>query len=86
MLNKLAQLQREKERISQERQNWQTKIDLINTRLAEIAEAEKTLLRFFAGEDATHAGRLDREAGQSEVCVDPESANDASAHTVTIRY
>ena len=43
IVSKLAQLEAEKERIAQERSNWQEKIALINARLAQIQDLEGRL-------------------------------------------
>jgi uncharacterized protein (DUF3084 family) len=43
VLNRLSKLQREKDRISQERSNWQEKVDAIDARLAQIAELQNKL-------------------------------------------
>jgi len=51
IVNKLAQLERERDRISQERANWQEKIDLIDVRLTQIGEIQQRLQRLLARPD-----------------------------------
>jgi len=74
-LNELAQLQREKVRLEQEKENWQRKINLINTRLDQIAEPEKQLQRLREEDRALD----DRTGGK-------ERAREISTNTMTIRY
>lgn len=75
-LNRLAQLQREKERIKQERSNWQEKIDLINARLEQIGEQEAQLKKWLVEEEDpapdARGGRkgAGREIAHKEMPVD----------------
>lgn len=86
MLNKLAQLQREKERITQEKQNWQTKVALIDVRLAELAALEKKLQLFLAVEDDASEARAEPQEKFRKESVHRESAHAEAVHTMAIRY
>ena len=86
MLNQLVQLQREKERLTQEQQNWQGKLRLIETRLEEIVAEENKLQSYLvvdAGAGATHAAP--RETSR-ETSWPQHSAPAEAVDTVTLRY
>jgi hypothetical protein len=86
VLNKLAQLQREKERITQEKQNWQTKVALIEARLAEIAAMEKKLQPFLSAEDGAGEAQAEPQKKFREGSVHQESAHAEAVNTMAIRY
>lgn len=86
VLNQLVQLQREKERITQEKQNWQAKLTLIEARLEAIAAAENKLQSYLAvaeGAGEAHAASREKSRG---VSVPQQSAPAEAVHTVTLRY
>lgn len=66
VLNRLNQLRWEKERLRQERRNWEQKLKVIDKRLAEIADAEAGLEREFLSESARTPCES-RRAGQDAV-------------------
>lgn len=86
VLNKLAQLQRDKERITQEKQNWQTKVALIDVRLEEIAALEKKLQLFLAAEDGAGEARAEPQEKFRKGSVPQERAHAEAVHTMAIRY
>ena len=86
MLNNLAQLQREKERITQEKDNWQKKLALIEARLGQIAETENNLQQGLAAEDSASAARDEPQETSRQVTVHQKRVNEVSVNTVTLRY
>ncbi len=86
VLNQLVQLQREKARITQEKQNWQAKVTLIETRLEEIAAREKKLQPFLAAEDGAGDAGAEPAKQSREVSAYQEQSHAAAVDTVTIRY
>jgi hypothetical protein len=86
VLNKLAQLQREKERITQVKQNWQTQAALIEARLEEIAALEKTLQPFLAVEDGAGEARAEPQEKFREGSAPQERSHAEAANTMTMRY
>jgi len=86
VLNQLVQLQREKARLTQEKQNWQAKVTLIEARLEEIAAREKKLQPFLAAEEGAGDARAEPEKQSREVSVYQEQSHAAAVDTVTIRY
>ena len=86
VLNQLVQLQREKERITQEQQHWQAKLRLIEARLEEIAAEEQKLQAYLAIEEAAgaaHAASGEKSRGAS---VPQQNAPAEAVDTVTLRY
>lgn len=81
VLNKLGQLHWEKERLTQERRNWQGKIGEIDARLEEIQGAETDLERQFLGQ-LTEAPKQ-RQAGDGTEGGAAQSGADAP---VVLRY
>lgn len=86
MLNQLVQLQREKERITQEKQNWQAKITRIDARLEEIAAMEHKLQPCLAVAPGAGVARAEPEEKSREVRVTQEHAHAEAVNTVTIHY
>ena len=86
VLNQLVQLQREKARLTQEKQNWQAKVTLIEARLEEIAAREKKLQPFLAAEEGAGDACAEPEKRSREVSVYQEQSHAAAVDTVTIRY
>jgi len=86
VLNKLAQLQREKERITQEKQNWQTKVALIDVRLEEIAAMEKKLQPFLTAEGGAGEARAEPQKKFRAGSVHQERAHAEAVDTMTMRY
>ena len=83
ILGKLAQLEREKERISQERSNWQEKIGLIDARLAQIEEVRKRLEPLL-GEQQERPRRRTERGPRSRTSFGYDQA--PLSEVVTIRY
>ena len=86
VLNQLVQLQREKARITQEKQNWQAKVTLIEARLEEIAAMEKKLQPFVAAAEGAGETRAEPEGKSRKVSLHQESTPAEAVNTVTIRY
>lgn len=86
VLNKLAQLQRDKERITQEKQNWQNKIALIDGRLEELATLEKNLYAALAADDRAGEDRTAPQEPSRAGSVHRERAPAEAVHTMAIRY
>lgn len=86
ILNELAQLQRAKVRMTQERENWQKKIDLIDANLEQIAERGKQLQQLLAEEDSALDDRDGRQERSGEGIVNQERAEEAPVNRMTIRY
>lgn len=72
ILNRLAVLQREKERITQEQEIWQRRVDLIDNRLEEIAGAVKHLHRLVVADHASLDDQVDRREETDGVVADAE--------------
>ena len=86
VLNQLVQLQREKERITQEKQHWQAKVTRIDARLEEIVAQEHTLHACRAVGEGAGEARAAPEERWREVRVRQERAPAEAVHTVTMRY
>ena len=86
--NELAQLQREKVRMEQEKENWQKRIDSLNARLEQVAEKEKWLQQSLVEEeralDEQEASRQER-SGAAIMHAQRASA-EGPVHQMTIRY
>jgi len=87
-LNELAQLQREKVRLEQEKENWQKRIDRIDTRLEQVAEKETWLQQWLVQEDraleAQETGRQERSG--AAIMREKRAAAEEPVHTMTMRY
>jgi len=89
VLNELAHLQRERDRITQEKENWQKRIDLINARLEQIAEKGKWLQQQLLVEEdlAPDARGASRQAGYGAALMHETRASaEGPVPTMTIRY
>ena len=86
MINELAQIQREKERITQERQNWQNKIDFIDARLAQIETKEAQFHQLLVDEDKARDDQAVRQQSRRKAPGDHTTAPEDSVAKVTIRY
>jgi hypothetical protein len=86
VLNKLAQLQRDKERITQEKQNWQNKIALIDGRLEELATLEKNLYAALAADESTDEARAETQKTARQGSVHQERSHAEAVHTMTMHY
>jgi len=87
-LNELAQLQREKVRLEQEKENWQKRIDSIDARLEQVAERETWLQQSLVEEDRALD---DQEASRQEragaaIVQEKRAPAEGPAHTMTMRY
>ena len=85
-LNELANLERERERITKERENWQKKIDRIDVRLVEIGEMEKTLQQSLVEEDRALEDRAGRKKRSRKVSASRKRPEGEPEDEVTIRY
>ena len=88
VLNELAHLQRERDRITQEKENWQKRIDLINARLEQIAEKGKWLQQLLVEEDLApdDRGASRQEGSGAALMHETKAAAEGPVHTVTMRY
>ena len=86
VLNQLVQLQREKERLTQEKQNWQTKLTLIETRLEEIVAEEKKLQSSLAVDEGAGAAPATSGEKSRGASVPQQRAPAEAVNTVTLRY
>lgn len=55
IFNELAQLSRERARLGKERENWQERLDRIDTRLKQIEKEEESLRQQIAMKTPSHA-------------------------------
>lgn len=85
IFNLLAQLHREKERITQEKQNWQNKIDSIDARLAQIETRETQLRQLLTDKDQAFDGAVNQK-NVRKVPGDHTTAPEVPVTKVTIRY
>lgn len=81
ILSKLVLMEREKERILQERGNWQKKIELIDARLAEIGETMRLLKPLVLVEESHLPGQRSDTGDWA-----PPLEEDVALDTVTIHY
>lgn len=84
ILNKLVLMEREKERILQERGNWQKKIELIDARLAEIGETMGLLKPLVLVEEGHQGHPSNQRSSKSDWVPSPDE--DVALDTVTIQY
>ena len=82
ILNRLALLQREKERITQERENWQKKVEIIDARLEKITEMIGQLQRSLMAEDSAFNHHIHYQKSIDGLTINEE----VSANSVTIHY
>ncbi|MBI4530704.1 MAG: hypothetical protein HY709_04210 [Candidatus Latescibacteria bacterium] len=82
LLNRLALLQREKERITQERENWQKKVEIIDARLEKITEMIKQFRRSLIAEDSAFNHHIHYQKS-----IDGRTVNkEVAANSMTIHY
>ena len=87
-LNELAQLQREKVRLEQEKKNWQKRIDSIEARLEQVAEKEKWLQQWLVEADRAldEQEASGQERSGAAIMHEQRASAEGPAHQMTIRY